>query len=61
MLVGGDVGVELWKMWLVFLKLNLDHLLFVSQVYESGPIIYFRIEVYASEHFVQTSNHPRIW
>lgn len=55
------VGVELWKMWLVFLKLNLDHLLFVSQVCESGPIIYFRIEVYASEHLLQTCNHPRIW
>lgn len=58
--VGGDVGVELWKMWPVFLKLNLDHLLFVSQVCESGPIIYFRIEVYASEHSLQTSNHPRV-
>lgn len=41
--------------------LNLDHLLFVTQVCESGPKIWLRIDVYESRCFLQTSNHSTAW
>ena len=40
---------------------NLDHLLFVTQVCESGPKIQFRLDVYESGRFLQTSNHSTAW
>lgn len=53
-------GVALENAACVF-ETKLRPLTICGQVCESGPIIYFRIEVCASEHFLQTSNHPRVW